>query len=234
MCRRTAQLICRGRGGRMVVEDIMRYLVVAGGPVEDLPENVAALGTFDMVVCADGGAHNARLLGLTPALVVGDLDSLDEAEHARLQALGCRFLVHPAAKDETDLELALEWCLHNGAHDITVIGAFGGRPDHWLGNVMLLSDARLRTCSVVMQSRSWTMWLARGETTIQGRGGDIVSLVPLSERVTGIVTDGLLYPLANETLRRGPALGISNVMLGEQARVKFRRGLLIVLHGPPV
>jgi len=210
----------------------MRYLVVAGGPPDDLPDDLAALGQFDAVVCADGGAHNARLLDITPAMVVGDLDSLDAAEQERLRRLGCSFLVHPAAKDETDLELALEWCLDHGATHITVIGAFGGRPDHWLGNVMLLTGARLRRYNIVLQARRWRLWLAHGQTTVRGQAGDIVSLIPLSDRVTGIVTEGLQYPLHNETLRRGPARGISNVMLGAQASISVRSGLLLVLHGP--
>lgn len=211
----------------------MRYLVIAGGPADDLPENVAALGSFDVVVGADGGARNARLLGLTPAIVVGDLDSLDAAEQEWLRGAGCRFLVHPAAKNETDLELALGWCVEQGALDITVLGAFGGRPDHWLGNVMLLASARLRHRRVVLHGRRWQVWLARGEATVRGQAGDIVSLIPLSARVTGIVTDGLLYALRDETLHRGPARGLSNVMLGEQAQVRFRSGLLLIVHGSP-
>ncbi len=211
----------------------MRHLIIAGGPADDLPADASTLGHFERIVCADGGAHNARLLGLTPALVVGDLDSLDEGEHKRLSALGCRFVVHPVAKDETDLELALHWCCRDGATDITVVGAFGGRPDHWLGNVMLLADPRLRHRRVTLRSRQWELWLSRGDALIQGGAGDTVSLIPLSALVTGIVTDGLLYPLHGETLRRGPARGVSNVMTQRVATVRFARGLLIVVHGPP-
>jgi thiamine pyrophosphokinase len=210
----------------------MRYLVIAGGSADELPDDGAELGRFDVIVCADGGVHNARRLGLTPDIVVGDLDSLGAPEQARLQALGCRFSVHPAAKDETDLELALLWCVREGSRQVSVIGAFGGRPDHLLANLLLLADARFKAIELRLRARRWEVWLARGETTIAGQAGDTVSLIPLSETVSGVVTDGLLYPLCGETLRRGPARGVSNVMHGATASVRFRRGLLVVMHGP--
>ena len=210
----------------------MHCLVVAGGDPADLPERVAELGHFDVIVCADGGAHNALRLGLAPDLVVGDLDSLAGAERDRLQAAGCRFVIHAVAKDETDLELALLWCAERKAGSITVIGAFGGRPDHLLANLLLLADARFRGINLRLRSRAWEVWLARSEAVIAGQPGDTVSLIPLSERVTGVATDGLVFPLCEETLRRGPARGVSNVMLGSIARVRFRSGQLVVLHGP--
>lgn len=172
-------------------------------------------------------------LGLRPDVVVGDLDSLDAATHSLLQAAGCRFVVHPAAKDETDLELALHWAVDEGARQITVIGAFGGRPDHLLANLLLLADRRFIGLDLRLRSRQWQVWLAHNEATITGHTGDAVSLIPLSERVTGVVTDGLAYPLRGETLRRGPARGVSNVMQRDVARVCFGSGLLFVLHGPP-
>jgi thiamine pyrophosphokinase len=76
------------------------------------------------------------------------------------------------------------------------------------------------------------VWLAERDAVIDGQPGDIVSLLPLSQRVTGITTEGLEYPLRGETLRLGPARGVSNVMLGKMARVAHRSGLLLIMHGP--
>jgi thiamine pyrophosphokinase len=55
-------------------------------------------------------------------------------------------------------------------------------------------------------------------------------LLPLTSDVTGVVTEGLEYPLQGESLRFGPARGVSNVMLGEVARVSMSDGLLAVVH----
>src|SRR5579864_9435753 len=64
-----------------------------------------AAGT--LIVAADGGARHAQALGLTSQLVVGDFDSLTEAELAVLQRAGAELRRSPIHKDETDLELAL-------------------------------------------------------------------------------------------------------------------------------
>ena len=211
----------------------MHYLIVAGGTPNELPNDVIGLGPFDMVVCANGGVHNAMRLGLVPNIVVGDLDSLSTTERTRLEATQCRFLIHPAAKDETDLELALLWCAAQGATKITVIGAFGDRPDHTLANLLLLTHRRLRSIEVCLYSRRWRVWLVRHQITLTGRIGDTVSLIPITARVTGIETQGLEYPLHGQSLLRGPARGVSNVMTAPVASVRCRSGLLMVMHGPP-
>jgi thiamine pyrophosphokinase len=210
----------------------MHVLVFAGGDSHDLPESTAALGSWDMVVCADGGVHNAQRLGLQPDLIIGDLDSLGAGEQQRLQQAGIVVDVHPIAKDETDLELALLWCARRQVSKVTLLGALGGRPDHMLANLLLLSDRRLKAIEICLRSRSWQAWIVRHDLTIAGSPGDTVSLIPLSARVTGVHTDALEYPLRGETLYRGPARGVSNVMLGAQARVTFDVGVLAVMHGP--
>ena len=77
------------------------------------------------------------------------------------------------------------------------------------------------------------MSVTRGEAAIAGQPGDIVSLIPLGGDVTGIVTEGLMYPLKDEPLLAGPARGISNVMTGQVARVTLRNGSLLVVHSKP-
>jgi len=211
----------------------MRCLVVAGGSAADLPSDTQALGQFDQVVAADGGVANALRLGLTPTVVIGDLDSLPGAERQLLEQAGAAFNVHRPDKDETDLELALLWCAAHGAQEIVLLGAFGDRPDHTLGNLLLLTHPRLRGVSVRLLSRRWQGFLACGEATVRGSPGDTVSLIPISGRVTGIWSEGLQYPLCGETLIRGPGRGISNVMLGNTACLRFASGLLFVFHGPP-
>jgi thiamine pyrophosphokinase len=210
----------------------MNCLVVAGGAADDLPER-DDLGQFDLVVCADGGAHNAARLGILPNVVVGDLDSLSESEQKRLQRLGCLFAVHPAEKDETDLELALLYAIQAGAEVVTIIGVFGGRPDHELANLLLLSDRRFAAAELRMRSRQWEVVLCRDHAVVQGAPEDTVSLIPVTQSVRGVWTEGLLYPLHGETLPRGPARGVSNIMLGVTAHVRVASGLVYVFHGPP-
>lgn len=181
----------------------------------------------DLRIAADGGARNVRLfLERAPHVVLGDMDSVDDETRAWLETSSCEFIRHPRAKDETDLELAIELAQERGAEEITILGAFGGRVDHFLANVFLLTRARnLR----IVDSAS-EMWVGNESAEIKGNEGNIVSLIPLSAQVNGIVTHDLEYPLRGETLERGSTRGISNVMLSERAHVSWDYGTLLLVH----
>src|SRR5581483_1018832 len=154
----------------------------------------------DLRIAANGGARNARLfLQRAPHVVIGDMDSLDDETRAWLETSRCEFLRHPLAKDESDLELALNLAQTRGADEITILGAYGGRIDHFIANVMLLA----RTPNVRLADTVSEMWISEGQATLHGSPGDIVSLMPLDERVEGIITENLEYPLRAETLPRG-------------------------------
>lgn len=182
----------------------------------------------DLRIAADGGARQAReRLGVVPHIVIGDLDSLDEATRAWLSAATVEMIRYPREKDQTDLELALDLASARGASRTTLLGVLGGRVDQLLANVLLLSQAPHR----VIVDGALEMWLStRGDDEIIGAIGDTVSLIPLSEEVQSVATEGLAYPLRHETLARGTTRGMSNVMTAPQARVRFGTGQLLFVH----
>ncbi len=178
-------------------------------------------------IAADGGARNAReQLELAPQVVIGDLDSLDAETRTWLEQNHVEFIQHPVKKDETDLELALNLARTRGAERITILGAFGGRVDQTIANVLLLS----RELQVVIADAASEMWAATNQAVIEGSIGDTVSLIPLDERVEGVVTRELEYPLRAEDLMRGSTRGVSNRMLTTRAEVNWQKGLLLIVH----
>jgi thiamine pyrophosphokinase len=162
------------------------------------------------------------------------MDSLSETARTTLEASGCRFLTHPRAKDETDLELALEYAVKEGAQEIVILGAVGGRLDHTLANVFLLATPLSQGISVRFVDGDQEVMLARsGESlSIHGQPGDLVSLLPLSGNVQGVTTTGLAWPLRHGSLRLGYTRGVSNEMTGSRSSVAVTDGLLLVVHGP--
>ncbi len=88
----------------------------------------------------------------------------------------------------------------------------------------------LRDVDVRMFHRGWEVFAVHEAGMIEGRPGQTVSLLPMSERVEGIVTHGLYYPLRDEPLRLGPARGVSNVLTSPHATVRIRSGILLVMH----
>lgn len=212
-----------------------RAIVLANGEIGAAPvvRDRLAGWTDAPVIAADGGSRYAEALGLRVDAVVGDLDSLDEGTGARLRAQGVDVERAPAAKDETDLELALLHAVERGATRIAVIGAMGGRLDMTLANVLLLAHPLLDGVRVELWHGEQTAWLIRPPGgDVNGGPGDTISLIPLGGDAHGVSTHGLAYPLRDETLAFGPARGVSNVFEGRDARVDLGGGLLLAVHTP--
>ncbi len=210
----------------------MKALVITNGVLEDMTLWREEIGQAGLIVAADGGARHARSLGIRPDVVVGDGDSLD-AETARwLEEQEVSRVQYPTAKDETDLELALLYAVRAGAREILLLGAQGGRPDQMLANLLLLAHPALAGCRVRLLGENYQALVLRGgeEITLAGRVGDTLSLLPLSEQARGIEAAGLRWTLSGETLRLGPARGVSNELTSPQARIALREGLLLIVH----
>lgn len=207
-------------------------IVFAGGdrPVAgDLP--TPARG--DLVIAADSGLEHARALGVPVDLVVGDLDSVDPAALAAAVADGAVVERHPAAKDATDLELALDAAVDRGATAVLVVGVGGGRLDHFLGNVLLLASPRYAHVRVDARigDAFVTVVHERGELT--GSPGGLCSLLPLGGPAIGVLTDGLRFPLRREMLPPGTTRGVSNEFLETHATVSLDDGVLLAVVPDP-
>ena len=184
-----------------------------------------------VIAAADGGARVARHFGLTPDVVIGDMDSIEPHELAALEQGGAQVFRYPHEKSETDLELVLVWAARSEAAQVRIIGAVGDRLDQTMANVYLLALPALRGIDARIVAGRQETWLAMpGTTTIKGAAGDTISLLPLSGSVRGVTTHHLYYPLKDEDLLFGPARGVSNVLKGEQAQVSVREGVLLMVH----
>jgi thiamine pyrophosphokinase len=210
-----------------------RALIFANGSTNDgaCVQQALEHAPHALIVAADGGARLAQHFGLVPHIVIGDMDSLTEAEQAQLAAGGVEMHRYPADKNETDLELALLWAVEQGVTYMRIVGALGRRIDQTFGNVYLLALPQLAGCDVRLVSGEQQIWLAQpGTHNISGQPGDTLSLIPVGGDVRHISTENLRYPLHDETLYFGPARGISNVLDAAQVTVSFGAGLLMVVH----
>jgi len=208
----------------------MRAVIVANGPMPQPPCPGVRVGDEDVVICVDGGAGNALAMGLQPRVVIGDMDSMEKELREHLEKEGCRFIEHPARKNETDSELAIRYALAEGATELVLLAALGGRIDHTLANVMLLAIPELSKVEARLVDGNQEVLLTRDEITIEGVPGDVVSLLPISADVEGIHTAGLEYALHGETLKLGAARGVSNVLVAPRATISVERGLLLLVH----
>ncbi|HCI81444.1 MAG TPA: thiamine diphosphokinase [Ktedonobacter sp.] len=208
----------------------MHIVIFAGGTVQPGSAVNTALARAAMVIAADNGAVIALRYGFTPAIVVGDFDSLT-IPRSELEAKGCRLISAAVEKNETDTELAVQIAIEQGANEITILGATGGaRFDHTIANILLLAGVEAVPLRIV--DGPMTCWLLRGpgSTTVTGSKGDLLSLFPLTTDATGIRTTGLYYPLHDETLFFGRPRGVSNALTDDKAEVTLEHGMLLIIH----
>jgi thiamine pyrophosphokinase len=210
----------------------MRAIIFANGELPNPQRVKKLLRPGDLVIAADGGTRHALATGVTPDVVVGDLDSLLPDMQASVEAAGAQIVRFSPEKDETDLELALLHAAREGATEITILAALGGRLDQTIANVLLLTLPALSGIDVRIVQDTQEAFLVTRAASITGQPGDTVSLIPLGGDAEGVTTLGLEWELDDDTLCLGPARGVSNVLRSTQAHVGMRQGslLCVVMH----
>jgi thiamine pyrophosphokinase len=211
-------------------EENMRAIIFANGDAPDRKTIEQWVTPTDRIIAADGGTRNALSVGITPHVVIGDLDSLNEADRAQLDRSGVQLIVYPTHKDYTDLELALRYALEQGATEIVIFSALGGRWDQSLANLMLLTLPELSQVTTRIIDRAVSIEAIRDRAEINGRVGDTLSLIALRGDAHGVTIEGCEYPLNDATLPFGATLGISNVLAQNTAKITVKQGQILALH----
>ena len=205
-----------------------RAVLFANGAAPN-PTAIALRGD-DFLVAVDGGLHHLQALGLSPQLLIGDMDSLSAQEVEACRQAGTEILRFPPAKNKTDLELALDEVLQRGYRNILIAFALGGRLDQTLGNLALLARPDLDKCRVCIDDGLTEVYQLHDTIALACQPGDTVSLLPWGEPAQGVETDGLEFPLKSETLWPWQTRGISNRCTSERFSVSLEHGALLIIH----
>jgi thiamine pyrophosphokinase len=208
----------------------MRAIIFANGDAAD-PEIVRHWAAqADLIIAADGGTRHALAVGVVPQVVIGDLDSLDEADRTQLDRSRVQLIVYPTRKDYTDLELALQYAVQQGATEVIILSALGGRWDQSLANLLLLTLPELAQVPTRVVDHHLSIQVIRDRAEIAGRVGDTLSLIALKGDAHGVTIEGCEYPLNEATLPFGATLGISNVLTQNTAKITVKQGQILALH----
>ncbi len=205
-------------------------LVVAAGEVV-IPASVAA--DAEVVIAADGGLANLAAHGLRADVVVGDMDSVDPEALEQARKAGAEIRRHRAAKDHSDLELALAIAAER-ARRVHAALAEGGRLDHALANVAVLGSPVLAEVVVdagIGDNRAWVIRPQRPRR-LPLAAGDHCALVALGGPASGITTQGLRFELADGDLAPHEARGIANQATTAEPSVELTAGVLLALSAP--
>jgi len=209
----------------------VKALVLVGGAVVATSELRGRTAGADLVVAADGGLRHAAPLGLTPDLLVGDLDSVDASNHARYPGLEVER--HSTDKDALDLELALDAAAVRGATEVLIVGGLSGRLDQTLATVAIAQARRTNGMVVDVADGVRSVWPLRpGETRrLALPGGTRFSLLALDE-IAVVSVANARYPLERARLARAHGRGVSNEALGAVIVTAHAGALVVVAPGP--
>jgi thiamine pyrophosphokinase len=206
----------------------MRHAVILANGTPPSAETLRrALARSELFLCADGGANAARTLGVRPAAIVGDFDSVTPETLAHFTGVT---LVRDADQERPDSEKAVDYALTQGPFDeITLLGASSGRLDHVLGHIALLRRYAGRA-RLVMEDETGRAYIARGDVKLEGPPGTIVSFFAVGAPVEHLTTENLRFPLVDRTLELGIQDSLSNVIDRVPAWIRFQGGHLLVME----
>jgi thiamine pyrophosphokinase len=209
----------------------VKAVVVAHGDVD--PRDRAHLEGADLIVAADGGTLALERWGVVPHAIVGDLDSLGMERAVEYGERGVTVVPYSPEKDESDLELAIDYATEAKADELVLLGILGGaRFDHELANTLLIAADEYRGRRMRAVRGDVTMRALHGgyQLELEGAAGDLVTLLAVRGDAEGVRTERLRYALVGETLSFGVARGLSNLVMSAGASVACDRGVLLVIE----
>ena len=219
----------------MMNEGLMKNSVIlfAGGDGSNISEKDKSDMAY--VIAVDSGLYCCSDNDIKPHILIGDMDSLDEAMLSAFSKANPDIVIktYPSEKDYTDLELALKFVPHN-LKRLVIYGGLGGRLDHTTANINLLcSFACEHKMKVIFRGIKEDIYILTDENNsmvLENEPNDIVSLIPRGDKVLGVSIDNVKYPLNKKDILRSKTLGVSNVTLANSTSISIEYGVLLVFH----
>ncbi len=122
--------------------------IVGAGPCELLPDFHQYNVENSIWVGVDRGVSILLENGIVPSTSFGDFDSVSEDEWKNIKKRIKEINKFLPEKDETDMELAINWGIQQKCEKIQIFGGTGGRLDHFFANVQLLLKPILKQSEV--------------------------------------------------------------------------------------
>ncbi|MCD8006263.1 MAG: thiamine diphosphokinase [Oscillospiraceae bacterium] len=179
----------------------------------------------DFVIAADGGMKFLDSLGIKPDLIIGDFDSSKEPTDGEIIKL-------PVEKDDTDSVFAVRYSLEHGYKEVHIYGGTGGRLDHTIANIQILSYIAEHGAIGYLYSPEMVMTVIKGDLTIEPIG--IFSVFSLGGTSHGVSIKGGFYEMQDGEISSSFPIGVSNHSVGRPVTIKAGDGILLVMwadHG---
>ena len=201
-----------------------RCAIVGAAPLESDRVLAQLDPERDFLLCADGGADHLRRAGLTPDLVMGDLDSAGGLPP------GVEVVAFDPVKDDTDTHIAVKRGLALGYRDFLLLGCTGGRFDHTVACLQSLYYLKTQGADGCLQDDRHRIFFLREEAReIAREDYRYLSFFAYGGPAAGVTLRGVKYPLTDHRLTPDFPLGVSNEITGKRCKASVKQGCLLAI-----
>ena len=174
----------------------------------------------------DKGALTLARNGKRMLLAIGDFDSVEESDLSSIKDYSDTFIQLNPIKDDTDSEAAVMYAIEKGYQKIHLYGGLGGRLDHAMINLRLVS--RFPETVYLHDQNNFIYSLAEGVHSIDKREYTYISF--FTEDKATISLEGLKYPLDKQQLTNKDTYTTSNEILEDRGIVTVHAGKVTVIQ----
>lgn len=198
-------------------------VIYTGGLCPPFARVAPSLAEQRLVVAADSGYLNAMAHNMPVDVLIGDFDSLGNIEAPS----SIQRVPFESDKDETDTELAIDYCNEARCDSLLLVGGGGGTIDHLFALVWLFEGARrvsrwvTDTATIDYVDSHWS----RADC----RKRELISVLPVGRGPWQLQSTGLRWPLERTRWGRDNT-GVRNEAVGAAVTITVARGALLVLH----
>jgi len=185
----------------------------------------------NLIIAVDGGA---KYLDIKPDILIGDFDSIDR-EYIKAK----KIIKLKRDKNMTDMMHGARIAFALGYYNLKIYGATGGRLDHTIANMQMLSylinkkpNAKIKIYFKNHNADKYLIMtvIKNNKIKFSEKHDGYISVFSHSDKSFGINIQGLKYKLVNAMLDNKFSLGISNEFINQKAFISVKNGVLIIIY----
>lgn len=187
--------------------------------------------SYELIIGVDRGTLVLLEHQVIPQIAIGDFDSISKSEYQKILKLCPEVMKLNCEKDETDTEVALNYCLSKNVTEVYLYGGLGGRLDHSIANIRLLLQFVKKGLRIhLLDKTNRLSVLPAGNHYLEALPKRYLSFFALESDVKELTLEGLKYPLNRYHLSLDDIRCISNEIIGDYFTVRFNSGYLLMVN----